>query len=292
MTLSSAVIQVLRNLRSVVSLTFLLGMTWGFALFAWGPVSLAFMYLFSIFNSLQGEVPGPGPGSVHGVTGRTELVLLSPFRPLHLRLPLRPEGERAEAVEEVPLLRTLQAVGQLRYPSVCLGPGQVRLTGRESCQVPTGAALLKPKAGESSALWVIKEIKRAGGSTGSGPVLQTKTGGSVCFHSLSVSTSKPRSGPEFTHSSGMWSHAKTHTYCCYWSLMLTLTAISLSIEEPSSSERHQTRRRLEVKGQVVCDWLKPSGVNLERCSSVSLFGSMSRLLKLRLVLDWSRRISG
>lgn len=47
--------QVLRNLRSVVSLTFLLGMTWGFALFAWGPVSLAFMYLFSIFNSLQGE---------------------------------------------------------------------------------------------------------------------------------------------------------------------------------------------------------------------------------------------
>lgn len=51
--------QVLRNLRSVVSLTFLLGMTWGFALFAWGPVSLAFMYLFSIFNSLQGEPASP-----------------------------------------------------------------------------------------------------------------------------------------------------------------------------------------------------------------------------------------
>uniref|UniRef100_A0A8B9R957 Adhesion G-protein coupled receptor G6 n=1 Tax=Astyanax mexicanus TaxID=7994 RepID=A0A8B9R957_ASTMX len=46
--------EVLRNLRSVVSLTFLLGMTWGFAFFAWGPVNLAFMYLFSIFNSLQG----------------------------------------------------------------------------------------------------------------------------------------------------------------------------------------------------------------------------------------------
>ncbi|XP_065112209.2 adhesion G-protein coupled receptor G6 isoform X5 [Paramisgurnus dabryanus] len=46
--------EILRNLRSVVSLTFLLGMTWGFAFFAWGPVSLAFMYLFSIFNSLQG----------------------------------------------------------------------------------------------------------------------------------------------------------------------------------------------------------------------------------------------
>lgn len=46
--------EVLRNLRSVISLTFLLGMTWGFALFAWGPVNLVFMYLFSIFNSLQG----------------------------------------------------------------------------------------------------------------------------------------------------------------------------------------------------------------------------------------------
>ncbi|XP_030200704.1 adhesion G-protein coupled receptor G6 isoform X11 [Gadus morhua] len=46
--------EVLRNLRSVISLTFLLGMTWGFALFAWGPVNVAFMYLFAIFNSLQG----------------------------------------------------------------------------------------------------------------------------------------------------------------------------------------------------------------------------------------------
>ncbi|XP_034018057.1 adhesion G-protein coupled receptor G6 [Thalassophryne amazonica] len=46
--------EVLRNVRSVVSLTFLLGMTWGFALFAWGPVNLPFMYLFTIFNSLQG----------------------------------------------------------------------------------------------------------------------------------------------------------------------------------------------------------------------------------------------
>ncbi|XP_078505114.1 adhesion G-protein coupled receptor G6 isoform X1 [Lissotriton helveticus] len=46
--------EVLRNVRSVVSLTFLLGMTWGFAFFAWGPVQVAFMYLFAIFNSLQG----------------------------------------------------------------------------------------------------------------------------------------------------------------------------------------------------------------------------------------------
>ncbi|XP_045150519.1 adhesion G-protein coupled receptor G6 [Echinops telfairi] len=46
--------EVLRNLRSVVSLTFLLGMTWGFAFFAWGPLKVTFTYLFSIFNSLQG----------------------------------------------------------------------------------------------------------------------------------------------------------------------------------------------------------------------------------------------
>ncbi|GLD56945.1 G-protein coupled receptor 126 isoform X1, partial [Lates japonicus] len=45
--------EVLRNLRSAISLTFLLGMTWGFSLFAWGPVRLAFIYLFTIFNSLQ-----------------------------------------------------------------------------------------------------------------------------------------------------------------------------------------------------------------------------------------------
>ncbi|KAM9438960.1 uncharacterized protein ACWYII_016166 [Salvelinus alpinus] len=44
----------LQDLRSVVGLTLLLGLTWGFAFFAWGPVNLAFMYLFAIFNSFQG----------------------------------------------------------------------------------------------------------------------------------------------------------------------------------------------------------------------------------------------
>lgn len=218
-------IQVLRNLRSVVSLTFLLGMTWGFALFAWGPVSLAFMYLFSIFNSLQGKVPGPGPGSVHGVAGRTELVLLSPFRSLHLHLPLRPERERAEAVEEVPLLRTLQAVGQLRYPSVCLGPGQVRLTGRESCQVPTGAALLKPKTGESSALWVIKEIKGSSESAGSAPGSASRRfrvfSFHRCLHLEAVLDQSSCIPPSCGHK------REPQTFCCYWSLMLTLTAISV-----------------------------------------------------------------
>ncbi|XP_041863594.1 adhesion G-protein coupled receptor G2 isoform X2 [Melanotaenia boesemani] len=44
----------LQDVRSMTGITILLGLTWGFAFFAWGPVNLAFMYLFAIFNSLQG----------------------------------------------------------------------------------------------------------------------------------------------------------------------------------------------------------------------------------------------
>uniref|UniRef100_A0A4W2II27 Adhesion G protein-coupled receptor G2 n=1 Tax=Bos indicus x Bos taurus TaxID=30522 RepID=A0A4W2II27_BOBOX len=44
----------IQDLRSVAGLTFLLGITWGFAFFAWGPVNVTFMYLFAIFNTLQG----------------------------------------------------------------------------------------------------------------------------------------------------------------------------------------------------------------------------------------------
>ncbi|XP_043914446.1 adhesion G-protein coupled receptor G6 isoform X2 [Protopterus annectens] len=50
----SATEEIMRNLRSSVSLTFLLGMTWGFAFFAWGPLTVPFFYLFTICNSLQG----------------------------------------------------------------------------------------------------------------------------------------------------------------------------------------------------------------------------------------------
>ncbi|XP_061821992.1 uncharacterized protein adgrg2a [Nerophis lumbriciformis] len=42
------------DLRSVVGLVVLLGLAWGFALLAWGPLHLPFVYLFTIFNSLQG----------------------------------------------------------------------------------------------------------------------------------------------------------------------------------------------------------------------------------------------
>ncbi|XP_028821856.1 adhesion G-protein coupled receptor G2-like isoform X3 [Denticeps clupeoides] len=44
----------MQNLRSVAGLSFLLGLTWGFAFFPGRQVSLAFTYLFTIFNSLQG----------------------------------------------------------------------------------------------------------------------------------------------------------------------------------------------------------------------------------------------
>ncbi|KAK2870988.1 hypothetical protein Q8A67_023515 [Cirrhinus molitorella] len=43
-----------QEMRSVAGLTVLLGLAWGFAFFAWGAVHLAFMYLFAIFNTLQG----------------------------------------------------------------------------------------------------------------------------------------------------------------------------------------------------------------------------------------------
>ncbi|TWW70708.1 Adhesion G-protein coupled receptor G2 [Takifugu flavidus] len=44
----------LTDVRSITGLVILLGLTWGFALFSWGPLVLPFTYLFSIFNSLQG----------------------------------------------------------------------------------------------------------------------------------------------------------------------------------------------------------------------------------------------
>ncbi|XP_054851808.1 adhesion G-protein coupled receptor G4 [Eublepharis macularius] len=44
----------LHDMKRVASLTFLLGLTWGFAFFAWGPVKIIFLYLFAICNTLQG----------------------------------------------------------------------------------------------------------------------------------------------------------------------------------------------------------------------------------------------
>ncbi|KAG8507190.1 Adhesion G-protein coupled receptor G4 [Galemys pyrenaicus] len=46
--------KIIHDLRGTMSLTFLLGLTWGFAFFAWGPVRILFSYLFAISNTLQG----------------------------------------------------------------------------------------------------------------------------------------------------------------------------------------------------------------------------------------------
>uniref|UniRef100_A0A8C6JQ57 Uncharacterized protein n=1 Tax=Melopsittacus undulatus TaxID=13146 RepID=A0A8C6JQ57_MELUD len=46
----------LQDLKSAFSLMFLLGLAWGFAFFAWGAVRILFFYLFSIFNTLQGNI--------------------------------------------------------------------------------------------------------------------------------------------------------------------------------------------------------------------------------------------
>ncbi|XP_010294785.1 PREDICTED: probable G-protein coupled receptor 112, partial [Phaethon lepturus] len=44
----------LQDLKSAFCLMFLLGLSWGFIFFAWGAVRIFFLYLFSIFNTLQG----------------------------------------------------------------------------------------------------------------------------------------------------------------------------------------------------------------------------------------------
>ncbi|MEE6468682.1 hypothetical protein FKM82_008350 [Ascaphus truei] len=43
-----------QDMRSVAGITFLLGITWGLAFFTWGPGNIAIVYLFTIFNTLQG----------------------------------------------------------------------------------------------------------------------------------------------------------------------------------------------------------------------------------------------
>ncbi|KAM6953160.1 adhesion G-protein coupled receptor G2 [Aplochiton taeniatus] len=44
----------LQDFRAVASLTFLLGLAWPIAFFAWGPARVPLLYIFTILNSLQG----------------------------------------------------------------------------------------------------------------------------------------------------------------------------------------------------------------------------------------------
>uniref|UniRef100_H2RXI8 Adhesion G protein-coupled receptor G2a n=1 Tax=Takifugu rubripes TaxID=31033 RepID=H2RXI8_TAKRU len=71
---------VLTDVRSITGLVILLGLTWGFALFSWGPLVLPFTYLFSIFNSLQGA-PHPFfyPPASNGGTFAASFRVSSPF---------------------------------------------------------------------------------------------------------------------------------------------------------------------------------------------------------------------
>ncbi|KAJ6653772.1 hypothetical protein lerEdw1_008701 [Lerista edwardsae] len=57
----------LHDLKRVASLSCLLGLTWGFAFFAWGPVKVFFTYLFAICNTLQ---DGDGSATMLGYPSR------------------------------------------------------------------------------------------------------------------------------------------------------------------------------------------------------------------------------
>lgn len=47
---------VMKELRGVTSLTLLLGLTWSTAFLTWGDARVPLLYIFSILNSLQGEM--------------------------------------------------------------------------------------------------------------------------------------------------------------------------------------------------------------------------------------------
>lgn len=62
-TLSNATVGKMQGLTwkgvlTVLGLSSLLGMTWGLVIFT--PLGLSTTYIFALFNSLQGEAPGPG----------------------------------------------------------------------------------------------------------------------------------------------------------------------------------------------------------------------------------------
>lgn len=100
---------VLTDLRSIVGLLVLLGLSWGFALLAWGPLHTAFVYLFTISNSLQGHrvLKQSLKSSIERLFLKASSSSFFSFllcRFPGLCFPLRREGERPQAVEEPPVL--------------------------------------------------------------------------------------------------------------------------------------------------------------------------------------------
>lgn len=45
----------MQELKGVASLTLLLGLTWTFGFFTWGPARVFLLYLFTGLNSLEGQ---------------------------------------------------------------------------------------------------------------------------------------------------------------------------------------------------------------------------------------------
>lgn len=106
----------LQDLRSIAGLTVLLGLTWGFAFFAWGLVYIPFTYLFTIFNSFQGE------SYQHlvlvWVSMQEAWLTVCSFyfqRFFHLHISLCGKRERPETMENLPLLWQVQTSRKLRY---------------------------------------------------------------------------------------------------------------------------------------------------------------------------------
>lgn len=69
-----------KGVLTLLGLSSLVGMTWGLAILT--PLGLSTIYIFAVFNSLQGEAPGPGrwrlprlhPGQEVGMGGRERVV--------------------------------------------------------------------------------------------------------------------------------------------------------------------------------------------------------------------------
>lgn len=96
----------LRDLRTVASLTVLLGLTWITGFFSFGPGRVVLIYLFTIFNSSQGEVFLGEKGNLNQICPHASF--LSRPRSVYFCVPLFDEGKREEPVESPTVLPIFQ----------------------------------------------------------------------------------------------------------------------------------------------------------------------------------------